>query len=170
MQSKIVKYVFLLFLTGIVFANCTRQEIYPVIPEITYDDFVLLYNNNTGMVDHGVLKLSFKDGDGDIGLLPSETDPPYDYNLFIEYYEIRNKDSVHVTNSPLSGDTLVFHARIPILTPKGSNKAIKGEIQDTLLINYPNSEFDTIFYKVYLLDRALHQSNTIYTPLILRNF
>ena len=165
-----MKFRIVFILSMVLFAACKRKEVYPIIPEIKYEDFVLLYNPVTQSVDQGVLKITFKDGDGDIGLNPEESDPPYDYNLFIDYYEIQNKDSVHVTNSPFTGDTLIFNARVPILTPTGSNKSISGEIQDTMLINYPNSQFDTIFYKIYLMDRALHESNTIYTPLIIRNF
>ncbi|MCB0824455.1 MAG: hypothetical protein KDC09_17285 [Bacteroidales bacterium] len=151
--------------------SCNDKETYPIIPEIKFEDFVLLYNPTSGLIERGVLKISFKDGDGDIGLRQGETDPPFDYNLFITYFEIQNRDTVEVIIvDPVSGDTANFNARIPILTPEGNNKSIKGEIEDTLFVYNPNSDFDTIMYNVYLVDRALHKSNVIQTPLIVRNF
>ncbi|MFU8842674.1 MAG: hypothetical protein ACNA7V_02585 [Bacteroidales bacterium] len=152
----------------VIFA-CKKQETYPVIPEIAFEEFVLLYNPATGIIERGVLKISFKDGDGDIGLKPNETEPPYDYNLFLKYFEIQLGDTNHVVIiDPISGDTANFNARIPVLTPDGSAKAIKGTIEDTIFVYNPLSAFDTIMFEVYLVDRALNKSNVIKTPLIKR--
>ncbi|MCK5337727.1 MAG: hypothetical protein KAJ50_02905, partial [Bacteroidales bacterium] len=65
-------------------------------------------------------------------------------------------------------DTLTLSARIPNLTPHGVNKAISGEIQDTLFIYNFNSTYDTIKFEAFIIDRALNESNTISTPLIIR--
>jgi hypothetical protein len=149
--------------------SCKKQETYPDTPEIAFEDFVLLFNPASGNIERGVLKISFKDGDGDIGLHPDETEPPYDYNLFLKYFEIQNGDTNHVVIiDPVSGDTANFNARIPVLTPRGSVKAIKGTIEDTIFVYNPLSSFDTIMFEVYLVDRALNKSNVIQTPLIKR--
>lgn len=154
-----------------ILVSCLQDEEYPIIPEITFENFILLFNTQTQIIERGVLKISFKDGDGDIGLYQTDTAPPYDFNLFITYYEIQNKDTVEIfLVDPISGDTSTFNARIPILTPKGSDKSIKGEIEDTLFIYDPTSPYDTIMFEVYLMDRALHKSNVVKTPLILRSF
>lgn len=168
-MQKFISITGIAFIVGLILYSCSNEEQYPIIPEIQFEDFVLLYNPTSGLTERGVLKISFKDGDGDIGLRPEETQPPYDYNLFITYFEIQNKDTVEVfLVDPISGDTSNFHARIPILTPEGNNKSIKGEIEDTLFVYNPLSDFDTIMYSVYLVDRALHKSNVIQTPLIKR--
>jgi hypothetical protein len=65
-------------------------------------------------------------------------------------------------------DTLTLSARIPNLTPQGINKAISGEIYDTLFIYNFNSNYDTIKFDAHIYDRALNESNTISTPLIIR--
>jgi hypothetical protein len=151
------------------FWGCLKDEVFPIIPEIAFEDFVLLLNTQTGIIERGVLKISFKDGDGDIGLYQSDTAPPYDYNMIIDYFEIQNRDTVKIDLvDPITGDTATFNARIPILTPSGSDKSIKGEIEDTMFIYDPTSSFDTIMFKVYIIDRALHKSNEVYTPLIRR--
>lgn len=171
MSKKSIAYSVVLAILTVVSWSCLKEEEYPIVPEIKFEDFILLLNTQTNIIERGVLKISFKDGDGDIGLYQTDVDPPYDFNLFIDYFEIRNKDTVRVYQvDPISGDTSTFNARIPLLTPKGSDKSIKGEIEDTLFIYDPTSAFDTIMFKVYLVDRALHKSNVIQTPLIRRNF
>ena len=168
MKIVFLKHIaFLAFFFTVLF-SCKEKEIYPVIPEIKYEGFVKIYNPAAGKFERGVLKLSFKDGDGDIGLRQNEIEPPYDYNLFVKYFEIQNKDTVEVILTDIDGDTITFNARIPILTPSGSNKSIKGEIDDTLFIYNYQSNFDTIMYEAYLVDRALNKSNTIRTHLIVR--
>ena len=63
-------------------------------------------------------------------------------------------------------DTITFNGRFPNLTPEHGNKAIKGVIQDTLYVNNPLSDFDTIKFKVSIYDRALHKSNEVETPMV----
>lgn len=170
MLKKIVTYAIVASVLLTVSIGCLREETYPVIPEIKFEDFILLLNTQTGTIQRGVLKISFKDGDGDIGLNQNDTAAPYDYNLIIDYFEIQNQDTVQIyLVDPITGDTSTFNARIPVLTPKGSDKSIKGEIEDTLFIYDPTSDYDTIMFRVYLLDRALHRSNIIQTPLIRRS-
>lgn len=170
MIKKFITYSALLIVFSAILVSCLRDEEYPIIPEIVYEDFILLFNTQTQNIERGVLKISFKDGDGDIGLYDSDTAAPYDYNFFVTYYEIQNTDTVEIfLVDPISGDTSNFNARIPILTPKGSDKSIKGEIEDTLFIYDPTSSYDTIMFKVYLMDRALHKSNELTTPLIRRS-
>jgi hypothetical protein len=145
--------------------SCSEKEEYPVIPQIEFEGMIKLFNSNLNLYDRGVLRISFKDGDGDIGLRESETLPPYDYNFFVKYYELQNGTEVHV----VIADSNEFNARIPVLTPDGPIKAIKGEIEDTLFIYNFQSGFDTIKFDAYLLDRALNKSNTISTGWFLRN-
>ena len=173
MRRLILIYGLILILIGGILYSCEKKEEYPIIPKIKFENFLKIYNPDLGIFERGVLKISFTDGDGDIGLYQWDTVAPYDYNFFITYYEIQNGDTVEVFITKYNeqtgeDDTLNFHARIPILTPGGSNKSIKGEIEDTLFIYNYNSSFDTIMYKAYIKDRALHESNSILTPLIVR--
>ncbi len=173
MKNFIFKNIILLTLIAGVFYACKKKDVYPIIPEIKFENFLTITNAGQSFPERGVLIFSFTDGDGDIGLYQSDTLPPYDFNLFISYFEIQNGDTVEVfltQTDPATGDidTLNFNGRIPILTPPGSNKSISGEVEDTIFIHNPASPFDTIMFKAYIVDRALHKSNTISTPLILR--
>lgn len=150
-------------------SSCLKKESFPIIPEIAYQDFTVVYDTS-GTVVKGFLTISFRDGDGDIGLLPADTFPPYNkngkfyYNYVIDYYEKQNGVFVKLALDP------PFSARIPLLTPDYVNKAIKGIIVDTLTLN-PKPVHDTIKLKFFIYDRALHQSNVDSTPpIILRRY
>ncbi|MBN2173590.1 MAG: hypothetical protein JW731_05640 [Bacteroidales bacterium] len=169
-MKKRITYLVVMMITLAVFISCSKKEDFPVEPEIKFENFIKLYNPVSGLYERGVLTISFTDGDGDIGLRSSDSLPPYDYNFYIKYFELQNGDTVEVhIIDPVSLDTLTFNQRIPMLTPDGSDKSIKGEIEDTLFIYNYSSTFDTIMFELYIVDRALHQSNTVQTPLIKRN-
>ena len=176
-NPKIVLFV----VTAVILASaaCKKIEKFSETPHIEFISFHKIYNSELGLYDRGVLSFSFEDGDGDIGLNSGDTLPPfnagseYHYNLIIDYFELQNGELVKVPivwyNSETEQyDTLTLSARIPNLTPEGINKAISGEIYDTLFIYNFNSDFDTIQFEAYIYDRALHESNTISTPLIFR--
>jgi hypothetical protein len=159
--------------------SCKRLEEYPPEPVITFIGFEKLFNETDSIYDRGILSFEFTDGDGDLGLAPGDTFPPFNpgskyyYNLLIDYYEVRNgvETKVPLTfyNPETEGyDTVYLSARIPLLTPKGINKAISGEIYDTLFIYNYFSDFDTLFLKFQLIDRALNESNVEKTPYIVR--
>lgn len=173
------KILILILLVGIVVISCRKFEDFPDTPEITYDNFVVLMNTQTGITERGVLVFSYTDGDGDLGLDKGDTLPPFDkkseyyYNLIIKYFEKQNGTFVEVPllswNSDSSYyDTLTFNSRFPVLTPESGNQAIKGVFEDTLFIYNPLSDFDTIMFKAYIYDRALNKSNEIETQEIVR--
>jgi hypothetical protein len=142
---------------------CTPDPDYPIEPSIEFVSFTKV-QNNTGIDDKGTLEISFIDGDGDIGLSEYDTDPPYDtasiyyYNFFITYYEKQHGVYVKV-DLPLTNDS-----RIPLTPPAEEGLPLKGDIDIDLYINNPFSTFDTIKFDAYIVDRALHESNTITTP------
>lgn len=153
---------------GLLYSSCRKQVVYPVVPFIEYVSFVKIENPN-GIDSKGILKFSFTDGDGDIGLSESDTlypfnpGSPYYYDLFITYYEKQHGDYVPVT-LPMTNNS-----RIPVVTPDGGNKSIKGTIEVELFVNNPTTTYDTIAYDVSIVDRALNLSNKIRTPDIIIN-
>ncbi|MEI7896199.1 MAG: hypothetical protein WCJ26_04135 [bacterium] len=146
-------------------SSCMKKEQYPDIPEIAFQNFTTEFD--TGMyAKRGFLTISFKDGTGDIGLRTDQKEPPFNpgsiyyYNYYIDYYEMQNGTFVKVELDP------PYNARIPYLTPDDPNKAIKGIIVDTLALN-PMPLHDTVKFKFYIYDRALHKSNVDSTPPII---
>lgn len=162
-MKMFTKILLIFFFSFILFSSCQKTEKYPDIPQIEFVGITKIINPNN-IVEKVVLKISFTDGDGDIGLTQNDTLPPYDYNFFIKYFEKQNGEFVEIIFEHFS-----FNARIPILTPEGRNKSIKGEIQDTIIIN-TMSVYDTIRFETYIVDRALHESNVITTPDVITKY
>lgn len=165
-KRLLASFMIMLFL-----ASCLKYEEYPPEPVIELLDFTVL-RDAQGIDQRGVIHIGYTDGDGNIGLTDEDSIAPYDYNLFIKYFEQRNGvfkeiDLIrprYVNDTTVVYDTTTFNSRIPVLTPAGKNKAIRGEIEDTLFINNPLSRYDTIKFEVYVMDRALNKSNVISTP------
>lgn len=168
-----IRRILYFLLITLALTSCKDYEKYPMEPTVEFIEFTIL-RDALGIDQRGIIHIAYTDGDGNIGLYPHDTVPPYDYNLFIKYLEQQNgvfKEIFLVTpnynDSVVTYDTATFNARIPILTPAGRNKAIRGEIEDTLFINNPLSLYDTIKFEVYIVDRDLNKSNTIATPPII---
>jgi len=161
LRTFLLPLVVVLLLVG-----CRKFEEYPPEPEISFNKFTLLINPQTGISEKGILAISYRDGDGDIGLSQADTLFPfqasgdYYYNLLIKMFELRNGIFVeHPAN---------FNARIPPLIPKDQKKGIKGVIEYQIDLYDPTSAFDTIRFDVQLIDRALNISNKVETPPIVR--
>jgi len=148
-------------------ASCIKEEQYPIEPVIEYQGFSVLPDVN-GNDSIGMLSLTYTDGDGDIGLFDTDTVEPYKYNYFLRLFYMKNGSPVELVPADPS---LGFNARIPILTPAGKNKNIKGEINRDLELYYawPQLGSDTIGFEIYIKDRALHSSNIIQTPFYVIN-
>lgn len=151
----------------LLFFGCHRTE---PISEVPYIEFVRLdkVDEGTGVDNQANLVVRFQDGDGDIGLNDADTtglfskDSIYYYNFFIDYYE-KQKGEWALVELPTP-----LHARIPRLSDDVP-ESIEGEITILTFINNYFSPYDTIKLSCRLLDRALHQSNTIETPEIIVN-
>ena len=146
--------------------GCPEPPTYPVYPIVSFDSF---YASD----EVGYLTIAFTDGDGDIGLYSTMTEPPFDTssiyhnNLFVEYWEYNDAlgDWEHALDA--NNDPIVFKYRVPWLTPEGKNKSLKGTIQIKIEPNYrdPGSPYnDSIKYRIMLVDRELNESDWVFTP------
>ena len=154
-MSTTVAAIALSLLTG-----CVPKEKFPEQPLITYKSFEQLGNS-------AKLTISFTDGDGDLGLDQQDDQPPFDsastyyHNFFLVYEELQNGEWVRP-------DLLLENNyRIPRITPSGQNKTLQGDIAVDLFwpIN-PGSPYDTVRFEVMIVDRALNESNRVYTDAI----
>jgi len=155
----------LLIVVGLLFSSCTKPEIYPNTPVIKYKSFEKI-PTTTGIDNKGYLTISFTDGDGDVGLKPEDTLPPYNlgskyyYNFFIDYYEQQGDTFVKI-DLPITNNS-----RIPYIEPNLAEFGIKGEIEIEIYFNNIMSNSDSIKYEMYIVDRALNKSNVVMTPAI----
>lgn len=140
------------------FAACLKVDSLPPEPHIEFKSFEVFAN------DSASLTFTFTDGDGDIGLTAADSEPPYDANLYLEYFEF---DDGVWTNVDLGGQPNIAY-RVPDLTPTGQNQTLEGEISIAMepFSFTHNATADTIKYAVTLKDRALHVSNSVETGMI----
>lgn len=164
--------IILTSILGVLLCGCLKPEKFPTEPEIVFKDAIVRN-------DSLFLTVDFTDGDGDIGLNDSDTIAPYDtssvfhHNFFVDYFE--KVDGVGwVQGRDNFGNPITFNYRLPVITPQGQNKALKGEILvivepilgagNTSFPTYYNefsAESDTVQYRVRLADRSLNMSNEV---------
>ena len=158
-SSKIVLFIVLLTL----FFACKEREEFSEIPYLEFTkheikDSVDALGNITKLCE---LHLYFTDGDGDIGLFDEDTIPPFEYNLFVNYFEMKNDSLQQINVNP------PYHIRMPNLMPTGQNKSLKVDVTYDVDITYRNS--DTIKFELKLFDRALNESEWVSSSLIILN-
>lgn len=164
MRKLLITGVGVLFL-----ASCLKREDFPIRPQIEYISYTPNLNPVSAADSIGKVKFSFTDGDGDLGLGQGDTlaefgiGQPYYYNLFVHYYEKQNGQYVEFV------PVFPFHVRFQSLTPTGKDKTLEGEMEVGVYVR-PGSPFDTVRYEMYIVDRALHFSDTIVTPDIVSPF
>jgi hypothetical protein len=140
--------------------SCEVEECEQVVPAITFKTFERIDNSRAKVT------VSFKDCDGDIGLTKEQTEAPYDYNFFLEYYYLQNGEWKWLD---LSSDTafVPFYFRVPFLDNKSSSSILEGDIEIELVNYYIPGLGDTIKYTAMLKDRALNESNVVESPVII---
>jgi hypothetical protein len=166
---QIFRNLLLLLWIPLVGFSCLRKQEYPLEPVITYDGH--MYLDTLDQLGNTVrlcrVDLGFTDGDGDIGLRetditgPFHPDSTYHNNLWVGYYEFIDQQWVEKVLIPS------YSARIPYLTPRGQNKALKGVI--TYDINITNVAVDTFKFDFVLVDRSLQHSNKVESPMLFKN-
>jgi len=127
-----------------------------------------IFNNGADKDSFILLEMYYRDGDGDIGLDPGDTTPPFNpsgsefYNLKVWMLEKKNGKWIKPIN-PLSNppDTLNFHERIPRITPTGRVKWIEGNISLNVLAEPYGLKPDTVMIQAVLTDRSLKKSATV---------
>jgi len=162
MPNYFKNIAFILFI-GILFVSCNKLETYDDRPIITDSSFELL-KNAQGKDTSLLVKFTYTDGNGDVGLSEEDTIPPYDANVMIDYYE--KIDGVFTKILiPGTTDTLNFNSRIKKF---GSNNPTKAEVQVKVDISILLA--DTVRFDVYILDKQLNRSNSVQIgPIALTN-
>ncbi|MFT7298776.1 MAG: hypothetical protein ACI81S_001458 [Sphingobacteriales bacterium] len=162
---KNLKYTILLAV--LIWSACKIEGGFPEIPVIS-NPSISLVKNQEGVDSIGKLKFSFTDGDANIGLSQRDTVPPFDLNLFIDYYELIEGayKKVTVPNPNGTVDTINFNGRIPLLNENGTTVDLQGEITQTINVLFAAS--DSIKLEFYIKDRSLNKSNKLtLAPIVL---
>ena len=157
--------------TGAAVSSCLSPPEYPVTPEITFKS---IEPNRvatiTGTYDTVTVTVSFRDGDGDLGLNNDETDPPFNStnadgtsNLYYNNYFFQPqilKDGEFIDYKL----AFSYDSRFPRLPPDDRDGPKRGTLsfgQRFFLGTFPSGS--QVRFKVKIVDRALHESNEITT-------
>jgi len=162
-NTKISLILLILLTAGL--TGCIQKEQYPVKPQIEFAGFATV-KDISGKDSIGAITISYTDGDGNIGLFSWDTVEPYKYNFYLKFMQLVNNELVEV--KPVDS-SVTFNARIPILTPVGKNKNIKGDITMYLELYFARQTLksDTVAFNIYIKDRTLLESNVIQTPMFI---
>jgi hypothetical protein len=158
-----MKRAFILFGISILFCGCLERENFPVGPRLL-----------TGRLDvagtGATMVLGFTDGDGNFGLEEGDTTGSFEpcirrWNLYAEYYEKQNGEWVWIPIDPCDGpepdSDVAFYYVVPWAKPTGQDQTQEGEIRiDMPLWNLPG-EYDTVMFKVKIVDRDMNESNVV---------
>lgn len=151
----------------LLFTQCADPDVSPV-PKIELEETVFV-GDTTYPPKTLQVRLSYIDGDGDIGLdLADTTSPfhygsPYFYNIHVEYYELVNDTFRQVVPVfPPGADTIGFSGRLPRLTP-GEGEPIEGEIVHEIVLEQVPVKDDHFRLRIWIYDRELNRSNVVET-------
>jgi hypothetical protein len=161
--TKIILILLILLFAGL--TGCIKEEQYPLEPKIEFGSFATA-KDLSGKDSLGQITISYTDGDGNIGLYPLDTVEPRKYNFYLKIMQSVNNQLVEYKPADTN---VTFNARIPLLTPNGRNKNIKGNITMTLELYFARQmlKSDTIAFEIYIKDRDLNKSNVVKTPLFI---
>jgi len=168
-----ISFIFVSGSLFIFFCSCTKPTPVSPTPQITFQS-VQQINYGVQYNDSFDFTINYSDGDGDIGLSQSDTLPPFNpgsayyYNLYVDYYEKLGKNFVKVVPPLTALDTIGWYFRMPVITTEGKNKSISGTISFGILCENAPVYSDTIMFKIYIYDRALHKSNVVQSPVLVR--
>lgn len=163
LYTKISLILLIPLFTGL--TGCIKEEQYPLEPIIEYGGFATV-RDISGKDSLGAITVSYTDGDGNIGLFAWDTVEPLKYNFYCKFMQYIDGQLVEFRPTDTS---ITFNARIPLLTPVGRNKNIKGDITMTIELYFARKllQSDTIGFEIFIKDRDLNESNVVETPLFI---
>lgn len=172
-SSTLVRVLGLSLLTAAVsvaVSSCITPPDYPDTPSIEFKRITKeRFTTDEGVFDSVKVTISFRDGDGDLGLAANETNPPYDFNGGANKYnnnyfiqpQIRQPDNSYKNIDVGTG----YNSRYPVLNTSGRAEPLKGDL--TLSLRFfqgpPFVAGTTVRFQVNIADRALNESNTVLT-------
>ena len=154
----------------ILLVACKPESCDTTVPIIKYESFIQFQDSS------GLLKITFEDCDGDMGLKDEDSLPPFAYNLFLDYFEMRDGQWVELVPCDSPSQTtppclpFPFYYRIPYIEPEGQHKRLEGEIEvaiEPFYFNIFSVHSDSIKFEIALQDRALQKSNVVSTPMLI---
>lgn len=151
-------YISFFIISSISITSCVKEKQFPPQPVIEFEEFVSYGNDSADCF------IKFKDGDGDIGILPGDAISEDDLKM---KYLYKGPGDVFLPIDSSFGspqfDTLYYSYRIPNLTPDGQYKALDGQIKIKLRTSPLFGPHTVVKFEITLKDRAGNISNMVTT-------
>lgn len=194
LKKNYIKPILMLLFVVFGMFSCIKKPEYSSIPEI-FPDYVVnkaTINATTGRVieDSLFISIKYQDGEGDIGLAASDTLPPFGIFEGGIVNGVRNK---YYWNYHCQMQTKINDVFVDFILPGGQN--LNGRLSPLLdgtakspiegkILYIPTAVPSDIFYdvinqstrynvetrfKIFIYDKALHQSNEIVTETVVLN-
>jgi hypothetical protein len=155
---KLFKHIVpVLFSCLLILSACVKEKNFPPEPKIEFLRYDAFGTDSANCV------ISFKDGDGDIGIVDGDTVSADDFQM--KYLYKGTDGQFHpfdAIDSTAAMDTLFYSYRVPDITPEGQYKALEGEIKAKLRshpLYFPGHT--DIRFEIRLRDRAGNWSNIV---------
>ena len=173
-----------LCLASLGLSSCLNAPDYPDTPAIDFKSLTLARNKpaQVGFTEIDTIKfaLDFRDGDGDLGLSDEDikvapwnatTGGPnnrgYSYNFFIKTYKKAKGSGNFVEFINQGGRAGEYDGQFPRLDEVDARPApIKGTLNFKHVLPLEGINYfpgDVLKFELSIMDRALHQSNTVMT-------
>jgi hypothetical protein len=137
----------------IILTACFEPPAFSVIPSIEYRSIIFKDIADPSLADSLILTLGFKDGDGDLGIDPSETHEPYNDKYYYAFTDATLTKSIPVS---------VLNPNFTYITYKTQRNNHNQHVNDTLpsfsnpanCLNWEirtlNSKIDTFYFQINL--------------------
>lgn len=128
--------------TGV--AACFDPPEYPIVPEIAFEDISFREAKAVGERDALTLTISFRDGDGNLGLSSTDIDPPFHD---VNYYLANNGDIIELKKKTVYDDLPQFVDVPPGVTGKlVTNRTAKNPLYKDLIPTYVDDHTSCTYY------------------------
>ena len=128
--------------TGV--AACFDPPEYPIVPEIAFEDISFHEAKAVGERDALTLTISFRDGDGNLGLSSTDIDPPFHD---VNYYLANDGDIIELKKRTVYDDLPQFVDVPPGVTGKlVTNRTPKNPLYKDLIPTYVDDHTSCTYY------------------------
>ncbi len=157
-MKQFIYISFFLVIVAASVSSCVKEKHFPPQPVIVFKEFVTYGHDSADCF------ITFKDGDGDIGILAGDAVSPDDLKMKYLWKDpngvFQPVDSSYGTSQ---FDTLFYSYRVPNITPDGQYKALDGEIKIKLRTAPLFGPHSIVKFEITLRDRAGNKSNMVST-------
>jgi hypothetical protein len=143
-MSSVKNYISIFFFSSLLFACMSPPDNFPTVPEISFEDMRFV---NTAGSDSLIVSLRFKDAEGDLGLNPTDIDPPFQPLNFR-----RNTAGSLITYGNRPPEAPEFNPIDWVVNPLVNNTVVR----DTVWVEQ-NPDHNNIFVKFFI------KRNGVYT-------